>query len=255
MTGLLNLCESVVLLSEQLCTWLFINYLYCKVWHIVFYLQLVWLNVSAPVRVVPPPGLQEKSHVVRAAIGKHVRDSDMSKYTLDFTIGKSPVYMICISLLQDCNKEKWQRYNGVIWHCVNIVCQSSYQRWIPKPLQHSLPFSCRKPCSIHNVWLSENRFRAARTSHHHRKPSSTQGRVHRVCVCARPRYLKSRQTKIHSRFSIIILTNATEEDERLLIKKRGSNMLSRKSAQRLFHHYYLKLKFMFGLLITATVNH
>lgn len=42
--------------------------------------------------------------------------------------------------------------------CKYRICQSPYQRWIPKPLQHSLPFPCRKLGSIHNVWLSENSF-------------------------------------------------------------------------------------------------
>lgn len=83
------------------------------------------------------------------------RVMNVLKYTPDFTFGWPSLYITWFTV--DCTKETMVPGCHLTMHKYRI-CQSPYQRWIPKPLQHSLPFPCRKLCSIYNVWLSENSF-------------------------------------------------------------------------------------------------
>lgn len=64
---------------------------FVQFWHIAFYLQLIRLNVSAPVRVIPPPGLQEKREVVTVALSEHVCYFFM---TLNLMTGRPSLYII-----------------------------------------------------------------------------------------------------------------------------------------------------------------
>lgn len=118
--------------------------LYCRYWNIAFfYLQLIRLNVSTAVRVILPPGLQEKSDIVKVVLRKRVyynHDSNRQSFWIWYTKKKK-------------NKET-VRPGCHLTLCKYRICQI----WIPKPLQHALPFPCRKLCSIHNVWWSENSF-------------------------------------------------------------------------------------------------
>lgn len=150
-----------------------INVLYCRYWNIAFfYLQLIRLNVSTAVRVILPPGLQEKSDIVKVVLRKRVyynHDSNRQSFWIWYTNKKKRI--------------KRQSDQDVIWHCVNI---------------EFVKYGYLNPSSTHCLSLAEScapfimygglrialPHRAAWTSHHHWKPSSTQAWVHRACVLA-----------------------------------------------------------------------
>lgn len=125
----------------------------------MFYLQLIWLNVSATISVILPPGLQEK-HDITAAFSQRVSTTSKRIHTglwdwLIFSIGNQ-IYM------WKSNKEQSQCYESV-WHSVNTeFLKALIKDGYPNPSSTHCLSPAESCGSIHNVWLSKNSFNTQR---------------------------------------------------------------------------------------------